>query len=247
MGSAPAPPPTYQLQAQPQQDALAVSKIADVAAMPNYGQGIWDKMSPELLALAGPTGYDPAAPVNAGKSVIDNASGLPGYEKQVFADGFDPQNALRDRTAQQTQQSTRAAMEARGVDSTPYGAGVEADTMKNFNIDWQNNQLNREATAVQAGTTLGTAFDKANTTGIGLETIAPNLQGAAVSSLESAAGGAYAKPQMDAGNNLDYLKQGNANSQTAIQGYNAQVNASNNSLGGIGSAIGSIGGLFAGK
>jgi hypothetical protein len=138
-------------------------------------------------------------------------------------------------------------MEARGVDSTPYGAGVEADTMKNFNIDWQNNLLNREATAVQAGAALGTAFDKANTTGIGLETIAPNLQGAAVSSLESAAGGVYAKPQMDVGNNLDYLKQGNANSQTAIQGYDAQVKANNNSLGGIGSAIGSIGGLFAGK
>ena len=246
MGSAPAPK-TYQLQNEPTADTNATKGIADVSAMPNYGQGIWDKMSPELLALAGPTGYDPSAPVKAGQSVISNAGGLPGYEAKVFQDVFDPQNALYNRTAQQTQDQTRAGLEARGVDSSPFGAGVEGQTMSNFNIDWQNNLLNREATAVQAGTTLSGAYDKALSTGVGLETIAPNMQGAAVSSLESAAGGAYAKPQMDVSNNLAYLNQGNANSQTAIAGYKASTDASASGLGGIGSALGSIGGLFAGK
>jgi hypothetical protein len=56
----------------------------------------------------------------------------------------DPQQALYDRTAGQVQDQTRAAQSARGLAMSPYAAGGEADTMGNFNINWQNNLLQRQ-------------------------------------------------------------------------------------------------------
>lgn len=73
---------------------------------------------------------------NAGTSLL-------GYIPQVMNQAFDPQSALYGRTAQQLREQTRAAQAARGLETTPYGAGVEGQTMGNFNIDWQNNLLNR--------------------------------------------------------------------------------------------------------
>jgi hypothetical protein len=61
----------------------------------------------------------------------------------IMQQAFDPQQALYNRTVQQTQEQTRAGLEARGLDMSPYGAGVEGSALSNFNIDWQNNQLQR--------------------------------------------------------------------------------------------------------
>jgi hypothetical protein len=76
------------------------------------------------------------------------------YAGQIMNTGFDPQQALYARTAQQVQDQTRAAEAARGVASTPYGAGIEGQQMSNFNIDWQNQQLQRQAAAAQAASGL---------------------------------------------------------------------------------------------
>lgn len=57
---------------------------------------------------------------------------------------FDPQNALYNRTLQQTRDQTLAGLSATGVGNSPYGAGVLGQTLGNFNIDWRNNQLSRE-------------------------------------------------------------------------------------------------------
>lgn len=76
----------------------------------------------------------------------------------------DPQQALYGRTAQQLQDQTRAGQSARGVAMSPYGAAGEADVMKNFNIDWANNQLGRQVQGYNAleGAT-GGYFRQANT------------------------------------------------------------------------------------
>lgn len=67
---------------------------------------------------------------------------------------FDPQGALYDRTVQRVQDQTRAGLEARGLDNTPYGAGVEGQTLGNFNIDWQNQQLQRQLQGAQGAGSL---------------------------------------------------------------------------------------------
>lgn len=71
-------------------------------------------------------------------------STLFGAGNQVWQTAQDPQQALYDRTLQQTQDQSRAATSARGIGMGPVAAGIENDATRNFNIDWQNQQLNRQ-------------------------------------------------------------------------------------------------------
>jgi hypothetical protein len=75
---------------------------------------------------------------------------LYGLGGAVANTAFDPQSALYNRTVQQLQDQTRAGEAARGIANTPYGAGLENQAMSNFNIDWQNNALNRQIQGAQA-------------------------------------------------------------------------------------------------
>lgn len=72
---------------------------------------------------------------------------------RVLNTAFDPQNALYDRTRQQMQDQVRAGQAARGLGDSAAGAGEEDQAMSNFNIDWQNAQLGRQATGIQAAGT----------------------------------------------------------------------------------------------
>lgn len=66
--------------------------------------------------------------------------------------GFDPQGALYNRTQQQVSDQANATAAMYGLGSSPYGAGTTGQTLSNFNIDWQNNQLGRELAALSGFT-----------------------------------------------------------------------------------------------
>jgi hypothetical protein len=85
------------------------------------------------------------------------AQGLIPYAQQVEQMGFDPQKALYNRTLQQVQDQARVAQATRGVANSPYGAGLENDATRNFNIDWQNQQLNRATQAATSAQGLGSS------------------------------------------------------------------------------------------
>lgn len=98
--------------------------------------------------------YGQVGAQNVGASNLLNSSALsvlPGAQ-QVMQMGLDPQNALYNRTAQQTQDQSRVANAAAGTQNSPYGAAVEGQNMNNFNIDWQNNALQRAMSGLQSGT-----------------------------------------------------------------------------------------------
>jgi hypothetical protein len=76
--------------------------------------------------------------------------GLYGLGGTIANTAFDPQSALYSRTAQQLQDQTRAAQGARGIATTPFGAGLESQAMSDFNINWQNQQLQRQLAGGQA-------------------------------------------------------------------------------------------------
>lgn len=79
-----------------------------------------------------------------------------GAAGQVLQTAMDPQQALYDRTAHRMQDQVRAGQAARGLGNSEAGMMEEADAMSNFNIDWQNAQLARQATGIQAaGTATG--------------------------------------------------------------------------------------------
>ncbi len=110
------------------------------------------------------------------KGLIPYAQSLQNYGGQIGQMGFDPQNALYNRTLQQVQDQQRAGQSARGISMSPYGAGLEGDATRNFNIDWQNQQLKRATDAAGAmeglGNTAGTLGSTAFNLGSGASDLA---------------------------------------------------------------------------
>jgi hypothetical protein len=115
----------------------------------------------------------------AGSTLAGSGLSMLPEAQQIMTTAFDPQSALYNRTLQQLTDQTRAGLEARGVDMTPYGAGVEGQTLNNFNIDWQNNLLNRMATGAGAAGGLLNNAGRNIVAGSGLVNAAPDLYTAA--------------------------------------------------------------------
>ena len=194
------------------------------------------------------------------------------YGQQILQTGFDPQQALYNRTQQQLQDQLRAQNAASGLSSSPYGAGVVGQGLSNFNIDWQNQQLQRQGTALQGygalNSAVGQDFSGANALGQAA-TGAYGQQGAipyqtaqgisqnqlgGLGALSAGVQSAYAPSQTLANNYQSYLGLGqsasgglnaaqNANYQNQLNAFNAQQAQQNASLAGLGS-LGS--GLFQG-
>lgn len=73
-----------------------------------------------------------------------------GLGQQVAQTAFDPQQALYGRTQQQLSDQINAGQAARGLGTSAVGGQEYNQGMSNFNIDWQNAQLARQAQGVQA-------------------------------------------------------------------------------------------------
>lgn len=161
------PPPTYIPQQQQQADA---SYMNLVNSMIPYAQSVPGTILPtstqayqNLAAnpyagqaqtganMAGAYGSGTLAPMQAAgaASLYGAGQGAIPYASQILQTGFDPQQALYNRTQQQVQDQINAQLASAGLSSSPYGAGVASQGLSNFNIDWQNAQLQRQAQASQ--------------------------------------------------------------------------------------------------
>src|SRR6185437_11668286 len=146
------------------------------------------------------------------------ANALFGAGNQILGSAFDPQQALYNRTQQQVMDQINAANAASGV-SGPAAAGVAQQGLTNFNLDWQNNLLNRQLAGERgAGQAFAGASDLGN---LGLQTIgstsaAPdqtylgNQQNiiSGLNALNAGTLGAFALPQQMAQNAESYLGLG---------------------------------------
>lgn len=117
------------------------------------------------------------------------------YALQALEQGFDPQKALYGVQSQQNTDKTRAANAASGVSTSPYGAALEAQSGRDFDLNWQQTQLQRELTAAQTAGTLGQtqtnilgAANQAGSTAAGLGNTAAGF-GSTAAGLGSTAGG----------------------------------------------------------
>jgi hypothetical protein len=103
-------------------------------------------------AAQGAAGMGQAAGLNqfaAGGALGQAGAGQLGLAGQLAQLGFDPQNQLYQRTQGQLQDQTLANLANAGVGQTPYGQSVLGNTLGNFNIDWQNQQLQRALQGAQ--------------------------------------------------------------------------------------------------
>jgi hypothetical protein len=136
---------------------------------------------------------------------------------------------------QQTDQ-TRAALEQRGLDTTPYGAGVEAQSDINFNTAWQQNLQQRQAMGAQTAGGLQQAA--VGTTGAGLGDVTGGIgtqystgqlpfstyQNIGQTQLQDITG-AQGVAQQPISNYLSYLGQGTNAAQAGTNQYLAALQA----------------------
>lgn len=127
-----------------------------------------------------------------------------GYANNILQQGFDPQQALFNQQQNLVQQQAQAAAAAAGLGGSAYGASTVGNTLGNFDLNWQNNLLNRENVALGAAlpaqaqgvNVLGAPYSTATNlgqgaagiqstgagieqAGAGLQSTGANLQGAA--------------------------------------------------------------------
>jgi|HubBroStandDraft_1064217.scaffolds.fasta_scaffold00409_13 hypothetical protein len=160
-------PAAYIPQAQPQADALYQNIFNSMAGPAGNLPG---QVLPGYQAYAGNIQNNPFAgqalqgaqlgaalgPQAAGIE-MGGAQNLFGGAQNVLNTGFDPQQALYGQLQNQTTQQANAANAMSGV-TGPYAAGTIDQSLQNFNIGWQNQQLGRqESSLASAGTGFGQA------------------------------------------------------------------------------------------
>src|SRR6516162_11200645 len=97
---------------------------------------------------------------NIANQGFGNAGMIGGSVGPIIQQAFDPQQALYARTAGQVSDAERAQLTASGLGQTPWGAGAYGQTMSDFNLNWNDRQLQRMLAGTQgaqgaAGSALG--------------------------------------------------------------------------------------------
>jgi hypothetical protein len=166
--STPKPPPVVPTYQPPNQAQAAQGFFGGVSALQPSAQAYSSYAMPQIQqAVQGVVNNPYAAPQQAGVNAASqyatgtlapqlqqgatSLAGLgqlgAGFAPQALSAGFDPQNALYNRTQQQVSDQSNATNAMYGLSASPYGAGVANKSLSDFNIDWQNQQLGRQATA----------------------------------------------------------------------------------------------------
>lgn len=164
--------PTYNFQNMPGADASAYQGIGGLSNynigasyLPQY-QGITQSLVNNPYAGGYQAGANAtgAAGYGSGAALTGTAlSTLPDVQALMNL-GFDPQNALYSQLQNTNQQQNLAMLGNSGVANTPYGQGVAQQSNNLFNINWENQQLQR---AIQAA---GGAGGLLNNAGAGTST-----------------------------------------------------------------------------
>jgi hypothetical protein len=164
---------------------------------------------------------------------------------------MDPQGALYARTLQQVQDQQRVANAKSGVASSPFGAGLEGDASRNFNIDWQNQQLQRMIQGGGALSGLGSSIGQLGQNAsqlYGQSSLLPYQtsmglgqdQLGLLNTLGQAGLNANTVPQQQIQDYLQYLQAANSAQGTANQA-SGQINQQQQQLGqGLGAGLSQI-------
>jgi hypothetical protein len=102
---------------------------------------------------------------NFGGATMGQGANMYSGANAVMNTAFDPQQALYTKLQQQNTDQTNAAEAARGITSSPYGAGVANQSNMDFNIAWQNAQLDRQTKGLNAAGTANTTGSNLGSTG----------------------------------------------------------------------------------
>ena len=239
-------------------------------AVPGY-QSIYQNTTSNPYYSQAQTGAGQTAQTGGqfGQSEVNNAYGLQAlgnslgqYAPGIAATAFDPQNQLYNQQQQVNNQQQNAINAQNGVAGSPFGAGLAGESNQNFNINWQNNQQQRENAGVaalgslaQTQSGLQTAAGDLGTSGLNTMYASSQLpsqtylgqQSADTNALNSLVSGDVqsGSPFSSAGAlDTSYLGIGQQASQNALASWQAQQNADNAFWNGIGTMASDAGGIF---
>lgn len=170
------------------------------------------------------TGYNPSQTVQQGQGIVNSVGQLPQYANQALQAGFDPGNQYYNDLFNKNQQQALATQAQQGVAMTPYGAGLTQEANDQFNQNWWNNTLARQAQG------MNTALAGLGGYGSGV-TAGANLQ-------QAGAMLPAQLQQMQIGDWLNYLSGGTGARQVDLNRFGQQQNARNNLWSGLGSLAG---------
>ena len=192
------------------------------------------------------------------------------YANQALTNAFDPQQALFAQQFQRQQDQSNAVNAMSGVATTPYGAGLTQQNNQNFDIAWQQAQLANQAQGAQTASTLQStgANNLASLLGTGASGLS-SLLGAGTGAAATGAAIQQSVPTLQNSTTQqiiqDYLSYLGANTSNAsalmsainssygqaTNMYSAEATAANQaqalqnqSTGGLGSLLGTVGGLI---
>jgi len=246
----------------PDQKQEATNYRDIVAQMQAFGQNLPQQLYPQYQQQAGQLTNNPyAAPAQGGANLAAGATpqvtnmqlggaqtafnqgqGFSPYINQALQTGFDPQQALYAQQRQGTLDSANAINAQSGLGGTPYAASLDQNALNNFNINWQNNLLNREQTGAQTASGLnqsqGLDFATANQLGTGaLGTLVSGFGSpyatstgqaqtglGGLNSLTNASTAVFGLPQQTLQDLQSYLNLGQSASGLALQGQQQQFN-----------------------
>jgi hypothetical protein len=246
----------YIPQYQPQQDISFQQQQQNIAGLApqalQFGQNI--AADPYLVQAQTEANTVAGLGPTYGQNLLNQGSQLGNFGIQTLNTAFDPQQGLYNRQSVNNLNTQNAINAMSGVSGTPYGAGVTGQGQQNFNTNWLNQLLGRQATGLQAG---GNALTQSGALGnTGLGTIlssgqAPFSSYAQNQNTELAAlSASLGIPQQVLQNVLPYLNLGQAASALSGGLGNTGVNQLGSGVGGVlsalgpGSLIGGQSGLF---
>jgi hypothetical protein len=244
-----APPTPWQAPGMGDAASYVLNNAGSLGQYNLYGQNLPQYQTTAQNLYANPnaaswqTGAGTAQGIGQGAALGAYGAGMGvyPYAQQLLQTGFDPQNAMRDYLQQKTVDASRVAQSARGIASTPYGAGLENKAVGDFLRNWDYNQLQRMTQAGQgAGGLLSTGAQISNAAAPAYYQAsqypyaAYNQQGldqfAALNQAGAGGIGAAQIPQQMIEDYLKYLGVGNAATTAGASAANVGVNASNSAF-----------------
>ena len=214
-------------------------------AAQNYGQ--FQDIAHQVMS----GGAGAGAINNAGNTAIQAGNSLVPYATQSLQAAYDPQNANYNHQFQQQNQQSAVNNAANGASGTPYAAGVQNAGDQNFNLNWQNQQLQRQQQGAQTADALLAQQGQSAQTGANLLQSVPNEKFMALNALNTAGGQATGVDQTMIQDFLSYLTGGTGATNAATNQYSALANAAltnqqqqNQGLSGLGQLGGTLLGMF---
>lgn len=240
----------YNYQFRPQADVNAYGGANQLSQLANQGtyaaQNIQNNpYTPQYLSNVQGIGNQG---IQAGQNITGQSlSMLPDVQALINL-GFDPQSALYSKLQNQNAQQNQAILQQSGVAGTPYGAGVAADANSNFNIAWQNQQLQRALQGAQGAGGLMSNIAGNTGAGLGMQQQGAALPYQAYTGTQTDALGALGQAsglgQTATGDWLSYLTGGQGQQGQNLNQANASFNQNQAFGQGLGSGLSGLSSAF---